>query len=123
VEKIMHDRRQLFRNRVYYGGLLAFNGRSSTMTCIVRNFSALGAKIEFEGAALLPDQLDFVVARKGLSCHARLAWRNHNHAGLQFCDVHEASGAVPLDWARQLRASERTNRRLQSRIEQLRSEY
>jgi hypothetical protein len=119
----MHDRRQMFRNRVYYGGELAFNGRHSTLTCIVRNFSPRGAKIEIESSAVLPDKLDFTVERKGLSCLARLVWRNQTQAGLVFAGTHAADDAAPLDWARKLAASERTNRRLQSRIEQLRSEY
>jgi PilZ domain len=123
VETIMQDRRQLFRNRVYYGGELAFNGRSSTLACIVRNFSTHGAKIQIEGSAVLPDKLDFTVERKGLSCLARLVWRTRTEAGLVFADAHAAEAAVPIDWARKLAASERTNRRLQSRIEQLRSEY
>jgi hypothetical protein len=118
----MHDRRQLYRTRVYYGGMLAFNARNSTMACVVRNFSRLGAKIAFEGAALLPDEFDFVVERKSLSCVARMVWRGRNEAGLTFRDVNDANDVVPLDWARKLRASERTNRRLLSRIEQLRSE-
>ena len=40
-----------------------------------------------------------------------------------FANVHEDSGVVPLDWARKLRASERANRRLKSRIDQILSEY
>ena len=119
----MHDRRQLFRNRVYYGGELAFNGRQSTLTCIVRNFSTRGAKIDIEGCAVVPDQFDFSVERKGLSCLARLVWRSQTEAGLVFADTHATEAVVPLDWARKLAASERSNRRLQSRIEQLRSEY
>ena len=119
----MHDRRQLFRNRVYYGGMVAFNARNSTMTCVVRNFSRLGARIAFEGSALLPDEFDFVVERKSLSCVARMVWRSRNEAGLIFLDTNDANDIVPLDWARKLRASERTNRRLEARIEQLRSEH
>jgi PilZ domain-containing protein len=119
----MHDRRQLFRNRVYYGGELAFNGRNSTLACVVRNFSTRGAKIDIESSAVLPDKLDFTVERKGLSCQARVVWRNQTEAGLAFTEAQAADDVVPLDWARKLRASERINKRLQLRIEQLRSEY
>ena len=118
----MHDRRQLSRNRVYYAGELAFNERNSTLTCIVRNFSKRGAKIEIDGPAVLPDKLDFTVEHKGLSCLARLVWRNQTQAGLAFAEAHAADGVVTLDWARKLRARERTNKLLKSHIEQLRSE-
>jgi hypothetical protein len=56
----------LFRDRVYYGGLLALNARKSTLPC------TLGARIEFGGSALLSNELDFAIDRKSLSCHARL---------------------------------------------------
>jgi hypothetical protein len=119
----MLERRHLSRNRVYYGGMVAFNARNSTIACIVRNFSMYGAKIEFENPALVPDEVDFEIERRGISCSARLVWRDRDAAGLVFADVREPSGVVPLAWARRLRASERTNRQLQSRLDQLRSEY
>ena len=119
----MLDRRQLPRNRVYYGGRVAFNARNSTIACVVRNFSMFGAKIEFECAALVPDEVDFEIERKAISCTARLVWRSRDAAGLVFANVHEESGVVPLAWARKLRASERTNRRLQSRLDQILSEH
>ena len=63
------------------------------------------------------------VVRKGLTCLARLVWRDNNAAGLLFCEEHETGSVVTLDWARKLRASERANRRLKSRLNQLLSEY
>ena len=119
----MLERRQHPRNRVYYGGMVAFNARNSTVDCIVRNFSPRGAKIEFENSAILPDRVDFEVVRRGLFCLSRLVWRDHNTAGLMFCEEREMGDVVSLDWARKLRASERANRRLKSRLDQLLSEY
>ena len=119
----MLERRHHHRNRVCYGGLIAFNGRNSTLDCVVRNFSPRGARIEFENSAMLPDSVDFEVVRKGLTCLARLVWRADNTAGLVFCEEHETGSVVTLDWARKLRASERANRRLKSRLNQLLSEY
>jgi len=119
----MLERRHHHRNRVCYGGLIAFNGRNSTLDCVVRNFSPRGARIEFENSAMLPDSVDFEVARKGLTCLARLVWRDHGTAGLVFCEEHETGNVVTLDWARKLRASERANRRLKSRLNRLLSEY
>jgi hypothetical protein len=118
----MSERRQQPRSRVYYGGTVAFNDRNSTLACLVRNFSRLGARIEFEDAALVPDEVDFEIERKGIYCSARMIWRDRFAAGLMFLGVNDSS-VIPLDWARKLRASERTNRRLQARLDQLRSEY
>jgi hypothetical protein len=123
----MLERRQFPRNRVYYGGMVAFNARNSTLACVVRNFSQRGAKIEFENSAVLPDRVDFEIERRGLSCLARMVWRDHNAAGLVFSEVQrpvqETSDVIPLDWARKLRATERENRKLRSRLDQLLSEH
>jgi len=119
----MLERRKQPRTRVYYGGTIAFSARTATLACVVRNFSQLGAKIEFENPALVPDEVDFEIERKAISCSARLIWRDRFAAGLVFSGASEARGAIPLDWARKLRASERANRQLQARLDQLRSEH
>jgi hypothetical protein len=63
----------------------------------------------------------------GLSCLARLVWRDRNAAGLMFSDVQkpvqQTSEIIPLDWARKLRATERENRKLRSRLDQILSEH
>jgi hypothetical protein len=115
----MQDRRRVVRGRVYYSGMLAFNARRSTFTCIVRNFSGAGAKIELEGSPLLPDWFDFSIGRRDLTCRARLVWRQHQQAGLVFADMPETAEVHSLDLARKLRASERTNNLLRARLEQL----
>lgn len=115
----MQDRRSETRHRVYYGGVLTFNVRCSTLACVVRNFSDSGAKVEFDGTALLPDRIDVTIERRGLSRPARLMWRDQAVAGLAFDDESEV---IPLEWARLLRERERANQRLKSRIEQLLSE-
>ena len=119
----MLERRQQPRNRVYYGGMVAFNDRNSTIACVVRNFSMTGAKIEFEGAAFVPDKMDFEIERKGISCHARLVWRDRDAAGLVFANGREAGDVIPLAWAQKLRETERANRKLRSRLDQLLSEH
>jgi hypothetical protein len=119
----MLDRRQNVRARVYYGGLIAFNTRNSTMECVVRNFSDLGAQVEFENTALLPDEVDFVIRRRAFSCQARIVWRRANQAGVAFRDPKSSNAPIPLDWAIRLRASERARKDLLRRIEQLRSEH
>ena len=121
------ERRQFPRDRVYYGGMVAFNARSSTLACVVRNFSPRGARIEFKNPATMPEQVDFEIARRGLSCLARLVWCDRNAAGLAFSNVRETNAqqtgeVIPLDWARRLRATEKENSKLRSRLDQILSE-
>jgi hypothetical protein len=108
--------------------MVAFNARSSTLACVVRNFSQHGARIEFENSAAIPEQVDFEIARRGLSCPARLVWCDRNAAGLVFSNVQETNAqrkadVIPLDWARKLRATEQENSKLRSRIDQILSEH
>jgi hypothetical protein len=118
----MLDRRQRVRGRVCYGGLITFHARQSTLTCVVRSFTPLGARIEFDQPTLLPEEVGFSILRKGLSCQARVVWRRDNEAGLAFRHPKQISAPIPLDWAIRLRARERDRKELRRRIEELRSE-
>jgi hypothetical protein len=121
-EAIMIERRQTARARVIYSGVIAYDERRSTMNCVIRNFSEDGVKVEFENTALLPDEIDLLIAKKSRSFNAKIVWRGETEAGLAFRPVGE-NRPVPLDWARRLRASESERRKLQSRIAQLMSEH
>ncbi|HEV7602136.1 MAG TPA: PilZ domain-containing protein [Bradyrhizobium sp.] len=118
----MIDRRQNARARVIYSGVIAFNARQSTMDCVVRNFSDNGAKVEFENAALLPDEINLVIARKSRAFSAKIIWRQPNAAGVAFQPLRR-NDPIPIDWARKLRASESERRKLQNRLTQLLSEH
>jgi hypothetical protein len=119
----MPERRQDIRGRVYYGGRLAFNDRKSTLDCIVRNFSHAGAKIEVNEAAILPDELDVMIDRRSIAFLARIVWRCEHEAGLVFRNLRHLNATVSLDLALRMRASERVNRTLRARIEQLSAGY
>jgi hypothetical protein len=118
----MIERRQTSRARVIYGGVIAYNGRQSTVDCTIRNFSEDGAKVEFDNSAMLPDVIDLVIAKKNRALPAKIAWRQANQAGLSFHPA-ERDAPIPLDWARRLRACESERRDLQNRIAQLLSEH
>ncbi|MDB5567800.1 MAG: type pilus assembly PilZ [Tardiphaga sp.] len=119
----MLERRRNYRGRVYYGGRIAFNGRRSTMDCVVRNFSSGGARVDLAHACLLSDEVDFTIDRKGLAFRARMIWRRDDMAGFVFRDPRHIPVAMSADWALRLRASERANKALLRHVEQLRSEY
>jgi hypothetical protein len=121
-EAIMLERRQTARARVIYSGVIAYNDRASTLDCVVRNFSEDGVKVEFNNTALLPDEIDLVIARKGRSFNAKIVWRGETEAGLTFRSAGE-NRPIPIEWARRLRASESEQRKLRGRIAQLLSEH
>ena len=121
-EAIMIERRHNARARVIYSGVIAYNERRSTVDCVIRNFSEDGVKVEFDNTALLPDEIDLLIARKGRSFNAKIVWRGETEAGLTF-RANRANHPIPLDWARRLRTSEQERRKLQGRIAQLLSEH
>ena len=82
----MTERRKTIRNRTFLGGVVAFNKGRSAIDCLVRNFSADGAKVVFADAALLPDAFDLEVPRKERTFRARMVWRRENEIGVAFAD-------------------------------------
>jgi hypothetical protein len=52
-----------------------------------------------------------------------MVWRDGDAAGLVFANGREAADVIPLAWAQKLRETERTNRKLRSRLDQLLSEH
>jgi hypothetical protein len=121
----MQERRKNIRSRTYFGGVLAFNKRSSTMNCIVRNFSPEGARIAFNTAVTIPDEFDLEIRRNERAFRVRTIWRRGDEAGVAF--IAEAAQPfedakntpIPLDWARKLRQCESQKAELQRRVAQL----
>lgn len=119
----MLDRRRHLRRRVYYGGRIAFHRRTSTLDCIVRNFSPDGAKVQLSCPAAVPDLVDLTIARQGVAYLARVVWRREGEAGLVLHSPQRIVSELPLDIALRMRVIERANRKLRQQAEQLRSEY
>jgi hypothetical protein len=60
----MFERRKSVRSRTFLGGMIAFNKRTSTMDCRVRDFSSTGARVDLTNAAVIPDRFDLTIARR-----------------------------------------------------------
>ncbi|WP_322517422.1 PilZ domain-containing protein [Rhodopseudomonas palustris] len=119
----MFERRSSLRRRVYYGGRLAFQARTATIDCVVRNLSAEGAQIEFDNPAAVPDRMELVIARQSIAYLGRIVWRRQNRAGLRLDAPRRQPSELPLDLALRIRATERVNVQLRARLAQLRSEF
>lgn len=115
----MTERRTAQRTRSYLGGRIAFNGRSSSMDCLVRNLSSTGAKLAVSGAVSLPDAFDLAIGCKGRHTRARVVWRLGEEMGVAFADAAGTAEVIPLDHARRLRACERERDALKARVEAL----
>lgn len=114
----MSERRNVLRSRTYLGGEISFNARRSTLACTIRNLSAQGACIEFDGTALLPEAFQLTVARKDVIFRVHTIWCTQASAGVQFVDA-GPDGTISLDMTRKLKARETENAELRRRIAEL----
>jgi hypothetical protein len=116
------ERRRFPRGKSFHGGVIAFNGRRSTIDCVVRNYGCAGAKIAMSGTALLPDSFDLNIARKESSFRAHLVWRNDCEAGVEFA-TDGRPDVISLDVARKLQKRQAEIRRLRERLLELADGY
>jgi hypothetical protein len=77
------QRRGQARRAVVKGALIAFNNRSSTMNCRVRNLSATGAKLEIPAGQLLPHTFDLHIGAEPVR-RCELRWVKGHLAGVRF---------------------------------------
>ncbi len=117
----MLDRRKADRARTFFGGVIAFNQRASTMGCVVRNLSPQGAMVTFDSTASVPDKFDLTIERKQRSFWSRVVWRRIDAAGVAFLTEYAGAEPIPLEWAKRLRDCEAEKATLKRRVEQLSS--
>ena len=115
----MVERRKSARSRTYLGGVIAFNRRTSTMDCHVRNLSLAGARVAFTNAAAVPDEFDLTIARKDRTFRACTIWRGLDEAGVAFLSEYAQTVPIPLEWAKRLRYCEAEKAALHQRIVRL----
>lgn len=72
------------RRRVLKAGIVAFNGRHSTLPCTVRNISATGAQLRMPGTASAPDTFDLIIELDGLEASCTVVWRRGEDIGVRF---------------------------------------
>jgi len=119
----MLDRRQSARDKVIYGGVAEIGEHGATRDCVVRNFSANGASLEFSNVVQLPKErrskrMSLRIARKGRSFLAKVIWWRDNFVGVAFSA--ESPSELPVsDLEERLRKSEIKKRQLQRRIKEL----
>lgn len=64
-----------------------------SVSCIVKNFSPAGARLEIPDRMPLPNEFDLHIPHKGRTYHARVAWRGDGIVGAEFVEP----GETPLE--------------------------
>ena len=72
------------RKRILKGGTIAFNGRHSTMPCVVRDLSLSGARLQVTHSNVVPDTFELLIDLDGFEAFAEVAWRAQNEVGVRF---------------------------------------
>lgn len=79
----MQERRKLARSRILKGAKIVI-GSTSTIDCVVRNVTNVGARIEIANTIELPDSLGLSFNGGFTVRPCRVAWRSVTETGLQF---------------------------------------
>jgi hypothetical protein len=78
------EQRVAVRRRVLKAGVVAYNGRHTTLPCSVRDVSDTGARLRIEGSIAAPDTFELIIPLDGLEASCQVAWRKDQDIGVQF---------------------------------------
>lgn len=118
----MLERRKTPRPRTLLSATIAFNKRASVMTCVVRNLTAGGAKVQFNQGSIVPDEIDLSVPHRAECWRGRIVWRSNEEAGIAFAGTRASAQIIPLDVATKLNRLGAENKALRAKIEQMRGD-
>jgi hypothetical protein len=86
------QRRRTARQKSFLRGCIYFNNRRSSVECLIRDISHLGARILISGSVNIPDVVDLYIPQKEQTLQARVEWRQEDEIGLSFVRASSAAG-------------------------------
>lgn len=89
----MGERRGSRRLKSFLRGTVCFDKKQGTMSCLVRDLSAVGARIIFSENVTIPDVVTLHIPQKEKTLRARVQWRHGDEIGLGFTAASAASAA------------------------------
>jgi hypothetical protein len=78
------ERRVATRHKSFLQGRVYFNGRRSSVDCLVREISDTGARLKFSTAVATPDVVELHIPSKDETYRAKVAWRQGDEVGVDF---------------------------------------
>ncbi|MEA2903877.1 MAG: hypothetical protein QOG83_1600 [Alphaproteobacteria bacterium] len=119
----MTERRSSTRKKSFLQGRIYFNQRRSSVDCLVRDISELGAKLKFSEAIAVPEAVELYIPNKEETYRARVQWRVGDEVGVAFGED-EASPALapdktPADLVGRVRRLETEMSALQRKVNEL----
>lgn len=77
------------RSRVLKRGVVAFNGRHSTLECTIRDISETGCLISSDAHRMIPDTFELLIELDGLWFPSEVVWRRSPRIGIRFVGAPE----------------------------------
>ncbi len=118
----MQERRQAPRPRTLLSGTIAFNRRASVMSCVVRNLTPGGAKVQFDQGSIVPDEIDLSVPHRAECWRGRIIWRSEQEAGIAFTQQRAPAQVIPLEVAARLNKLSIENKALRQKLDRMRGD-
>ena len=116
------DPRVAPRLKTLLAARISFNNGQSTLDCLIRNLSDMGAKLIVSAAVTLPECFDLLIPQKSVTRRGRIVWRRGEAMGVRFDEDaprSESSDPDATSLTRRMRELAAEVARLQSRILQL----
>lgn len=78
------DRRRSDRVKTLLNGRIRFNQGVTSIDCVIRNISPIGAWAVIDKTAVIPGAFQFDIPARGTSRRAKLRWREADNIGIEF---------------------------------------
>ena len=118
----MQEHRTTERVRSFLRAQIIFNNRMTTIECIIKNYSAAGAKIALNDTLTVPTEFDVYIPAKQRNHHARLVWRDKDAIGVNFIEARAGAAEktpATASGGDRLRELELQNAELKGRVREL----
>ncbi|ACB82934.1 type IV pilus assembly PilZ [Methylorubrum populi BJ001] len=86
---MISEKRQETRKRTFLKGRIHFNKGASSMDCLIRDFSEMGARLELSETNTLPESFDLYIPQKEITLRSNLRWRRGDAVGVAFSEAHK----------------------------------
>lgn len=80
----MRERRLLPRQKSFLQGRIYFNNRRSSIDCLIRDYTEVGARLKFSETITVPEAIELYLPSREEIHRARVEWRNGNEMGVSF---------------------------------------
>jgi hypothetical protein len=82
--KLMQEGRRAERVKSFLRAQIIYNNRMTTIDCVVKNISPVGARLALNESMSVPSEFDLYIPQKGRTYRARMAWRDTDAIGVEF---------------------------------------